>query len=153
MERVSKNLAETEVIAWDFLTHLTVKVETNQRATVVGLHGDLGAGKTTFVQAIGRALGIKDRITSPTFVLIKNYAIPQIGKASPRQWKKLVHIDCYRLEKLEELGKLSWSELIADQSNLILIEWPERVEKILPAETIKINFEILGETERKIVYN
>jgi len=158
MERVSKSLAETEQIATDFLVDLT-KQPLDHKATIVGLVGDLGAGKTTFAQAAGRALGIKDKMASPTFVIMKSYQISYQGltflntflkdKESP--WKRLVHIDCYRLDGPSDLEKLGWAELIADPANLIFIEWPERVAKILRSNTTRINFEITGEAERKII--
>ena len=147
MEKISRSLAETEAIARDFLTRLTVKRGTGCAATIIGLRGDLGAGKTAFTQAVARILGIKDKVQSPTFVLIRNYIILK------NHWRKLVHIDCYRLASGADLLKLGWRELTATPTNLIFIEWPERVTELLPPETSRIYFEFINETGRKIIYD
>lgn len=96
-------------------------------ATVVALIGELGTGKTTFVQKFAKAYGIKEVVTSPTFVILKKYG-------------NLVHIDAYRLEHAEELQKLGVQELMKNPKNIIFIEWADRVKEILPPETIWINF-------------
>lgn len=112
-------------------------------ATVVALSGDLGAGKTTFTQAFARLLGVEEAITSPTFVIEKVYAL------KGQRWQRLVHIDAYRLKSPHELQALGWRELVADPSNLIVIEWPERIEESLPEGVICIRFDIAG--ERRII--
>ena len=103
-------------------------------ATVIGLQGELGAGKTAFAQAFGKVLGVEENITSPTFVIMNFY------KVNWRGFKKLVHIDAYRLEKEEELLHLGWDELIKDPENIILVEWPERVENLIPKGAKRIHF-------------
>lgn len=91
-------------------------------ANILALSGDLGSGKTAFVKALASALGIKETITSPTFVIEQIYLLPD-GSAFDR----LIHIDAYRLEKASELERLGWSEIVADPKNLICLEWPENV--------------------------
>ncbi len=118
--------------------------------TVVTLSGQLGAGKTTFVQGIARALGVEEKVTSPTFVLEKIYQLE--GNPPAGGWEHLVHIDAYRLKGAHELEMLGWQELIADPANLILIEWPERVAEAMPETAIRISFEINGE-ERILVFD
>lgn len=103
-------------------------------ATVIALQGDLGAGKTYFVQNFGKILGVREHITSPTFVIMNIYKVDWQG------FKKLIHIDAYRLEKEEELLNLGWNELIADGANIIFIEWPERVENLIPKGSKRIHF-------------
>lgn len=161
MEIISCSLAETADLAEKIMVELVRRHKQNKSATVVGLEGELGSGKTTFVQLAARALGVRAPVTSPTFVIIKTYSIPRrqgeslpFGKDSPCQcpWRRLVHIDCYRLETAEELVKLDWCELVADSANLIMVEWLERIGELLSAGTHKITFEILGESERKIIY-
>ena len=88
------------------------------RAAIVALSGDLGAGKTTLAQAIARELGVKESVISPTFVIMKSYPIVR------GPYKQLIHIDAYRLNSETELEKLGWAELAGDPKNLILIEWP-----------------------------
>ncbi len=103
-------------------------------ATIIALQGDLGAGKTTFAQAFGKVMGVKENMPSPTFVIMKYYDVDCWG------FKKLIHIDAYRLEKEQELLNLGWEELIKDPENIILIEWPERVEGLIPKDSKRIHF-------------
>lgn len=104
------------------------------KATVVALQGDLGSGKTAFAQAFGKIFGVKENMPSPTFVIMKSYNVNWKG------FKKLIHIDAYRLEKEEELLSLGWEELVKDPENFILVEWPERVEGLIPKEAQRIYF-------------
>ena len=150
---ISKSVEETNKIAEDFLKHIQ-NTHTNC-ATVVGLFGDLGSGKTTFTQALGKILGVKEVMTSPTFVIEKRYEINQgeafgVPKASP--WLKLIHIDAYRLESGEEIMNLNFQEDIKNPENLILIEWPERIKEALPTDLVKINFKFISEFEREIEF-
>ncbi|MES2216096.1 MAG: tRNA (adenosine(37)-N6)-threonylcarbamoyltransferase complex ATPase subunit type 1 TsaE [Patescibacteria group bacterium] len=119
----SHSIEETAEIARKWLKEISVKYADSNTALVVGLSGDLGAGKTAFTKAIAKELGITDEVTSPTFVIMKQYPITQ----SSTPWKKLIHIDAYRLERAEEVQVLGFGELVADPKNLILIEWPENI--------------------------
>jgi len=148
MKFLSKSVEETNKIAEDFLIKISgIAFDKNEtkRATVVGLFGDLGSGKTTFTQAVGRKLGITEFITSPTFVIEKIYKLDEkFG------FKNLIHIDAYRLDSGHELSVLGFERILEDKDNLILIEWPERVIDILPADVIKLNFKFISENEREI---
>ena len=117
------------------------------RATVVALSGDLGAGKTTFTQALAHALGVTDDITSPTFVIQKRY--PLEGQV----FSQLVHVDAYRLERADELRALDWDELLRDPTTLIVVEWPEHVAGALPHEAHTIHFTYIDEHTRDINYH
>lgn len=115
---------------------------------VLALTGELGAGKTTFVQGFGKGMGIKEKIISPTFVLIRQHKIPKSKKI-------LFHVDLYRLESKQDLRLLGIEELWANpnhgsSNNIILIEWAEKAKSFLPKDTTYINFESLEETKRKI---
>lgn len=119
-----------------------IRYNSHMSATVIALQGELGSGKTTFAQAFGKILGIEEVMPSPTFVIMKSYDIDP-STSSGQAWhgfKKLIHIDAYRLEKKEELLHLGWDELIKDRENIILIEWPERVEDLIPKESKRILF-------------
>lgn len=120
--------------------------ENKKTATIVGLFGELGAGKTSFTQGLAKALGINEIVTSPTFVLEKIY---KISKKTGCGFERLVHIDAYRLDEPKDILKLGWEELASDPKNLILIEWPERVLSELPKDLIKIKFESVGSEEDK----
>lgn len=119
----------------------------SNRATVIGLYGDLGAGKTTFVQAAAKALGVTETVNSPTFLIFKKYQLP----ATSSNYKLLIHIDAYRLKSGEELRKLRFDELLADSSSLILIEWADRVTDILPTDHHKLRFEFIDDGTRRII--
>ena len=143
MKFISNSLEETEKIANDFVGSLYIG--NSYGATVVGLYGDLGAGKTTLTQMIAKSFGVSDTVTSPTFVIMKIYELKHLVDSSQHLGKKfdhLVHIDAYRLESGEELLHLGWKEIISDPKNLILIEWPERVADIMP-EHVKISLKTL----------
>ncbi len=111
-------------------------------ATVIALRGDLGAGKTTFTQALARELGIADTLQSPTYVLMKSYPISfkQPFPGIEGRFDKLVHIDAYRLEKPEEFLALNPQQFLSDPKALVVVEWPEKVEGMLPSPDITINF-------------
>ncbi len=147
MKYLSQSLEETSKIALDFIKNL--ENQKSDKALIVGLFGDLGSGKTTFTQALGKHLKIKEVMTSPTFVIMKKYLINQSTIYS-LQSTNLIHIDAYRLESGKELLSLDFIEMQNDPKNLILIEWPERVVDILPADLIKINFKFISEFEREI---
>jgi len=119
---ISKNHKDTQKIARGFLDKLKI----GKSATVVGLYGELGAGKTAFTQAISKLLGVRSKVASPTFVIMKRYSL----KNSKHNF--LFHIDAYRLKNEKELLHLGWEEIIKDRNNLIFIEWPENVRKAMP---------------------
>lgn len=115
-------------------------------ATVVALSGDLGAGKTTFAQALSRVFGVTGEVSSPTFVIEKIYA------AERGPFDRLIHIDAYRLNDPHELEVLGWRDIVADPTNLILIEWSERVEVLVPKEAIRVTLTYIDEHSRLIAY-
>jgi tRNA threonylcarbamoyladenosine biosynthesis protein TsaE len=143
MKYLSKSLTDTRNIAQKFLAELS---STPQGATIVGLHGDLGAGKTAFTQAVAQILGVQDVVTSPTFIIEKLY------KLDDKHFDQLIHIDAYRLESGKELADLGWREIAENPKNLILIEWPEKVAEILPADMKKIQFTFIDEHTREIEF-
>lgn len=143
MNHLSKSIDETNKIAREFLNSLN---PSNLSAVVVALQGELGAGKTTFTQEIGKILGVEENMHSPTFVIEKIYQINFKG------FKRLIHVDAYRLEKESELLHLGWESLIKEPENLVLIEWPENVAGIIPEKAKWISFKFIDETTREISY-
>ncbi|OGM89040.1 tRNA (adenosine(37)-N6)-threonylcarbamoyltransferase complex ATPase subunit type 1 TsaE [Candidatus Wolfebacteria bacterium RBG_13_41_7] len=127
-----------------------------KNALILALVGDLGSGKTTFTQGFLRGLGIKNKITSPTFVIVKKYKIPSFADTTAgrqnTKYKYAYHFDFYRIRKPVELFSLGFKEVLADPRNIVLIEWPEIVKKVLPKNSIWINFEH-GEKENKRIIN
>jgi tRNA threonylcarbamoyladenosine biosynthesis protein TsaE len=103
-------------------------------ALVLALTGDLGSGKTTFIQGFCKGAGIKKRITSPSFVLTKSY------KLKTKSYKKIYHIDCYRIQKPKEILRLGFKEIINNPQNIVLIEWANRIKKVLSRNIVWISF-------------
>lgn len=132
----SHSLEETRNFAAEWLKTIAPVHDVRKEATLVGLSGHLGAGKTAFVKAVAAELGISEEVTSPTFVIMKIYDI------SRSSWKRLVHIDAYRLEKREELEALGWESLASDPGNLILVEWPENAGLTLFPRLGCLKFEV-----------
>lgn len=135
------SLSETHTLAKTFISDL---VPSPSHATVLALHGNLGAGKTAFMQGVAQALGVEDSITSPTFVLEKIYLL------AGQKFERLVHIDAYRLEGASELKELGWAELVKDPKNLIAVEWAELVEAGLPEDTKHLRFTFIDDATREI---
>jgi tRNA threonylcarbamoyladenosine biosynthesis protein TsaE len=103
-------------------------------ATIVTLAGELGAGKTTFVQGFYKGLGIKRVPNSPTFILMRRSALR--GKA----FKNVYHVDAYRIRAAKDMSVLGFEKFLANPENLFLIEWPERIAGILPKKTVALKF-------------
>ena len=146
MKILAKNLEDTAEIARQFLEGLAK----GQAATVVGLSGELGAGKTHFTQAVASELGISEQLISPTFVIMKRYEIPQGGE--PKGFKNFFHLDAYRLNKSEELAALGWAEVLADPENLVFIEWPENVAKAIPLNYTRVQISHKKDNSREFVF-
>ncbi len=118
-----------------------------ERATVVALSGDLGAGKTTFVQAAAQSFGVTEPVKSPTFIIMQAFPLDP-----PRQgFSRLIHIDAYRLESARELAVLGWDEIVAEPSNLVFVEWPEKAPEAMPADALRVTLEGEGDI-RRITY-
>lgn len=111
---------------------------------MIGLEGELGVGKTTFIKGFAQALGVKEKVLSPTFVLMKTYQL------SIKYYGFLVHIDAYRLKDHRDLLPLGIKEILADPKIVVLIEWSDRVEKILPKKYIQIHFDHIDPKTRRI---
>jgi len=137
-----------EKIAREFLNKMTGK-----RAAVLSLRGDLGAGKTTFVQGFAKGLGIKEKILSPTFVILKKFKIAEIKnqKSKIKNFESFYHIDCYRLKGRKDLEILGFKKILLDPKNIIAIEWPERIKGLLPKDVISIKFRHLKEDKRSLL--
>lgn len=121
----------------------------NQKSVVITLVGDLGTGKTTFTKMFADKIGVKETLTSPTFVIQKSYKIPKNDYLYG--FTQLIHIDAYRLDNSEDLKKLSFENLVdPNKNNLICIEWPEIVSDIIPLSHISIQFEHQEGDMRKV---
>ncbi len=134
MKKKTSSAKETARIAEDLARRIK-SAPLGKRAKVLALKGDLGSGKTTFAQAFARGLGVRSRVASPTFVLMRRSVI--IPRA---RYRNFFHIDAYRLKRPGELLRLGLREEFLNPENIILIEWADRVRRILPKGTIWIEF-------------
>ena len=172
MKIISRSAAQTKKIAADLAKKILDTSIIDHRpssATVVALCGDLGAGKTTFTQGFAKALGIKHRMLSPTFLIFRKYDIKKNlqssrpeGRGSPGaaifsagggsafggNFQFFYHVDLYRIHSAEELSILGFKKILHSPFNILLIEWAEKIKKILPKDTIWVQFEH-GEKENE----
>ena len=132
---------------------------------IVTLRGDLGSGKTTFTQGFAKGLGIERRIISPTFVMVRKYEVRNMKQEGenppltpPREGKDkkkdsfidFYHVDLYRTTSMQEIDGLGLREILADKSNVVVIEWAERLGE-LPKERLDLQFEYMRENVRKVM--
>ncbi|MBI1957022.1 MAG: tRNA (adenosine(37)-N6)-threonylcarbamoyltransferase complex ATPase subunit type 1 TsaE [Candidatus Niyogibacteria bacterium] len=146
MDRVrfrTKSAGETQRVA-GLLAKDLAAISFHDHALVVALSGDLGGGKTTFVQGFAKGLGIRESVVSPTFVIARTYALKKGA------YRKLIHIDAYRLGGAGEIETLGWKEWIKDRHAVILVEWAKNIEKLLPATHFDIHFEFVSANVRDI---
>ena len=113
-----------------------------QAGDVICLQGDLGAGKTTFVQGIAQGWGSLDSVSSPTFIIVNVY---RRGDEA-----RLFHMDAYRLDSMSEAEELDLDSMLAQGS--LLIEWPERMDGLVPAERLWVSLEHIDEEERQMKF-
>ena len=143
---VTKSPGETKRFAQIIFKKLLAAAR-QKGADTVGFSGELGAGKTIMIQGLGKSLGIREKIQSPTFVIMKKYRIARENLP----WKNLIHIDAYRVEKRKEIFSLGLKNVFRDPKNLVAIEWPERIKNILPRQTIWVELKHSGGNHRHIV--
>lgn len=144
MRKRVKTLMEFEAEAARFAQSL---LPNTQGATLITLSGELGAGKTAFAKAAAAALGVIETVNSPTFVLEKIY---QLSAGKP--FRRLIHIDAYRLESGSELAPLGFDGLMQDAGNLVLLEWPEKVADALSKPSHHISIVAASDGSRVISY-
>lgn len=140
---ITKSTDETKKVGSDLTQTLKQSIILKQ-ALIIALEGNLGSGKTTFIQGLAKGLGVKENVLSPTFLILKQFSI------TLKKYKNFYHIDAYRLKNPEELLELGFEDLVKNPENLIVIEWADKVKKILPKNILKIKFTNLGKNKRKI---
>lgn len=130
----TSNAAETVALASQFAQSL-------KPGSCVAISGELGAGKTQFVRGIVQGLGGDERaVSSPTYVLLHVYKAPRM---------QVFHLDAYRVSGPADFDGIGFPELL-DQQGVVVVEWPERVEQVLPAGTIRVSIEHTGESSRRV---
>lgn len=143
-EVISQSLQETRKFARDLALALT-KFVIKDQGLILALEGELGAGKTAFVQGFAKGLGIREKILSPTFVLIKKYPLKNMP------YKSFYHIDCYRLKKSKDLLGLGFEEIISNSQNIVALEWADKLKITLRKHPIKIKFKFINKNKRHIL--
>lgn len=113
-----------------------------RQALVVSLEGNLGSGKTEFLKGIAKGIKLKEKIFSPTFLIMKRFILKH------NLFKFLWHFDCYRLKKVSEIKELGFKEIIKNYQNIIFIEWGDKIKRFLPKNHWTIKFKIKGENKR-----
>ena len=139
----------------EILAKEILKMPKKESAFVLGLEGDLGGGKTTFLQGFAKGLEIKEKILSPTFVILKKFEIrnPKSEtnfKSQVPKFKNFYHIDCYRIQKPREILDLGFEKMISTPENIVAIEWAGRIRKNIPRDAFWLKFEFLNQKPRKI---
>ncbi len=129
----------------DQLTDVAKRIlEKKENTNILAFYGDMGAGKTTLINAICQQLNVEDIVTSPTFAIINEYSLP--GE------EKVYHFDFYRIRNIMEVYDIGFEDYI-DSGFLCLIEWPEKIEQLLPEHRMDIHISIKEENERVIDYS
>ena len=160
MEVITQNALETQKLGEKIGRNL---ISQKIKSKIFCLYGDLGSGKTTFLQGLAKGLGIKKRVISPTFVFIKQYEISpprspfghlgggEATTSTPARCDVFYHIDLCRIEKASETQGLGLEEIFKDSKAIVAIEWAEKIKKILPKKRIDIQFNYLNHKERRII--
>ena len=133
----SDSLSKTKKLG--YLLAKEILKESSGHPIVIGLKGNLGSGKTTFIQGFAKGVGIKYRITSPTFVIFRKYEIPR-RRSKINGSKFFCHMDAYRIRKISELAPLNFKEMISAPGAVIMIEWPENISGALPKNMSWLEF-------------
>mgnify|MGYP001592951519 CR=1 FL=1 len=146
---ITKNAKETKKFAAELAEKFIQKK--SKTALILALEGELGAGKTTFTKGFSKTFGVKEKILSPTFVLIHKHKLTNNKKRiTNNKFKNLYHIDAYRLNSGKDLLKLGTKEIFANPENIVLIEWADRVKKIILKNSIWLHFDHIDKNKRKI---
>ncbi len=120
------------------------KILKEGRGFFLALEGDLGSGKTTFLQGLAKGLKIKERVTSPTFTIFKKYEIEKD--------RFFYHFDAYRIQE-KDLAVLNFEEIVGNKNNIIAVEWSENIKNKIPSKAIKLKFSFIDNKRRRLIVN
>jgi tRNA threonylcarbamoyladenosine biosynthesis protein TsaE len=132
-EYITNSFEETQLLGEKFAKNL-------KGGDFVAFYGDLGSGKTTFIQGLAKGLGVKRRIISPTFIIVRHYEI---------SGGNFYHVDLYRTETKHDLLGVGLDQIIKDENNIVALEWAEKMGEILPNKRSEINCEYLQENNKR----
>ncbi len=151
MEYITNSPNETKKVAEEIIKDIISRQK--KGPIFVGLVGELGAGKTTFMKGVAEFFEVQETILSPTFVIQKIYEITEENRHKENhEFKRLVHMDLYRLEDEKSLEAIKWEDYKNDNSNILFVEWPNQIWENAPAGMIEIKIEHGEGDERKIIY-
>ena len=136
---------ETKCIAAQFALRLTRPKRERKRALVVALNGELGSGKTTFVQGFLAGLGLKKRALSPTFILVRKTIITH------GNFKSFFHIDAYRIRHIRELVAMDIEKIFENPKHIVLIEWANNIREAIPRGTEQVNLSYGSKENERII--
>jgi len=148
-ETVTRSERETRKIAgilWEKVAFLSSNkdsffYQSIRGALVIALRGNLGAGKTVFAQGLLAKAGARGPFNSPTFIIMKKYTLAsgdrQQAISQERRFDAIYHFDCYRINE-NDLKELDWKETLTRENNLVLVEWPTRIKKMLPSQYLEV---------------
>ena len=148
---LSYSTAETRRLG-KILGREILKTKNVKTALVLRLEGDLGSGKTTFLQGLAKGLGVAELVLSPTFIIMRKLKIRENSRSNPRQLANFYHFDCYRLSRSQEIEILDFKKIIADPRNVVALEWADRVAKTLPRNAIFIKFQFINKSTRLLEF-
>jgi tRNA threonylcarbamoyladenosine biosynthesis protein TsaE len=137
---ITQSAQETQKLGGE----IAASVKEGKAPRILCLYGQLGSGKTTFVQGYAKGLGLTHaRLLSPTFIIVRRYKIPSSEKL-------LHHMDLYRIENSHDLEGLGLSEIFVDKDSFVVIEWPERLGDSLPSQRLDIRFQMLEDGSHEV---
>jgi tRNA threonylcarbamoyladenosine biosynthesis protein TsaE len=132
---ITNSKEETIVFAEKF-------AQTLRGGDFLAFYGDLGSGKTTFIQGLAKGLGVKRRIISPTFIIIRHYKLPK---------GNLYHVDLYRTESKHDLLGIGLDQIIRDRNSIVALEWAEKMGELMPKHRIEVKLKYLNDNQREII--
>jgi len=144
---LSESPEETQKIASLFINAVWQQKDSKRtQALVISLEGNLGSGKTEFLKGIAKGIKLRERVFSPTFLIMKRFTLKH------KPFRFLWHLDCYRLKRISEMKELDFQEIIKNPQNIIFIEWGDKIKRLLPKNHWQIKFTIKGENKRLLEF-
>lgn len=141
---ISFNSTQTQLIGKN-LARAVLRKGRNDKAVLLLLKGDLGGGKTTFLKGFARGLGIKHKILSPTFIIMRKFSLNTLI------FHSFYHLDCYRINSPADIKEIGLERILKDPFNIVAVEWPQKIISLLKKPYFEIKFFILSLRKRKIV--